>query len=248
MLLACSASALPHPFPEQRTMTTPRILFVLTSHGTLGNTGRATGFYVPEAAHPWRIFTDAGMTVDFASPAGGAPPMDGARRDDPTVRAFLDDPRVAEQLQQTLPLSAVDPSIYSAIFLVGGHGTMWDLPEHTALHTVIAAIDGTGGVVSAVCHGPAGLVNVRRADGTYLVAGHTVSAFTDAEEAAVGLTDVVPFLLSSTLATRGATLAAADTFQPKISVSGRLVTGQNPASASGVAEAVAALLHASVAG
>ncbi|MCU0648704.1 MAG: type 1 glutamine amidotransferase domain-containing protein [Gemmatimonadaceae bacterium] len=226
---------------------TPRILFVLTSHGTLGNTGRTTGFYVPEAAHPWRIFTEAGCVVDFVSPEGGAPPMDGVKRDDPAVRAFLDDAHVAAQLQQTLQPADIDPSRYAAIFFVGGHGTMWDLPDDAALAAATSAIDANGGIVAAVCHGPAGLVNVRRPDGTYLVAGHTVSAFTDAEEATVGLTDVVPFLLSSTLAQRGAVLSAADVFQPKVSVSGRLVTGQNPASASGVAEAVVAMLRTPVA-
>jgi putative intracellular protease/amidase len=223
---------------------TARILLALTSHATLGNTGRATGAYVPEAAHPLAEFREAGFDVDFASPAGGQIPLDGGSRNDPVVAAFLDDAAVQRRLSHTMRADDVDPSRYSAMFFVGGHGTMWDLPDNAALSGAAAHIYDSGGVVAAVCHGPAGLVNVRLKDGSYLVANKTVSAFTNAEEAAVQLTDVVPFLLESTLAARGARVQIAPNFEANVSVDGRLVTGQNPASAIGVARAVVALLRA----
>jgi putative intracellular protease/amidase len=225
---------------------TPRILLVLTSHATLGNTGRATGAYVPEAAHPLAVFRKAGFDVDFTSPAGGPVPLDGGSRNDSVVAAFLDDAAVQERLRNTLRADDIDPTRYAAIFYVGGHGTMWDLPENAALAAAAARIYDNGGVVAAVCHGPAGLVNVRLQDGTYLVAGKTVSAFTNEEEAAVKLTDVVPFLLQSTLTARGAHVITAPNFEANVSVDDRLVTGQNPASATGVANAVVSLLRVPV--
>ena len=133
---------------------------------------------------------------------------------------------------------------YDAVFFAGGHGTMWDFPDDATLSRVAAEIYEAGGVVGAVCHGPAGLVNLRRSNGEYLVDGKTVSAFTNAEEVAVGLTDVVPFLLETRLAERGATVITAPNFAAHHEVSERLVTGQNPASAAGVAERMVTLIRA----
>ncbi len=221
-------------------MTT--ILIALTSHGTLGNTGRATGFYLPELVHPYNVFRQAGYEVAFVSPQGGQPPMDGVDPADPQLRAFLDDAAVMTQLTQTPTPAALNAAEYAAIFYAGGHGAMWDLATDVALATLAADIYAHGGVVAAVCHGPAGLVNIQQADGSYLVAGKTVAAFTNAEEAAVGLTDVVPFLLETTLAARGAHVTTAPNFQQHTAVSERLVTGQNPASATAVAQHVVAVL------
>jgi putative intracellular protease/amidase len=217
---------------------TRSILIALTSHRELGDTGRETGFFVGEAAHPWKVFTDAGYTVDLVSIAGGVPPQDGLDADDPVQKEFLADERVAAQLAATRSLADVDPADYDAILLAGGHGTMWDFPDDTRLADLIRRVYEGGGVVSAVCHGPSGLVNATLSDGTPLVAGKRVSAFTNEEESAVGLADVVPFLLQTRLEERGATHSGAPAFAAHVVRDGRLVTGQNPVSAAGVAEAV----------
>ena len=226
-------------------MTTKRdkkILIVVTSHDDLGGAGK-TGFYVPEVAHPWHVFKQAGYQIDLVSPQGGEPPQDGVDLEDPIQRAFLDDAEVARKLANTRRPEEVNPADYAAILYAGGHGTMWDFPDNTDLANLARDIYESNGVVAAVCHGPAALVNITLSDGTYLVDGKQISVFTDEEEAAVGLTDVVPFLLQSALEERGAKNVGAPNFQAKVSVDGRLVTGQNPASAAPVAERIVAVLE-----
>ncbi|MGC5364248.1 type 1 glutamine amidotransferase domain-containing protein [Streptomyces sp. DT24] len=215
-----------------------KILFVLTSHDSLGSTGRRTGFYVPEVAHPAAVFRKAGYALDYVSVRGGAAPQDGINPDDGVVADFLADPATQDALATTVTAKEVDAEEYDAIYFAGGHGTMWDFPEAEDLASLTAAIYERGGTVAAVCHGPAGLVNVKLADGSYLVEGKQVSAFTNEEEAAVGLTDVVPFLLESTLAERGAKITKTGNFAEHAVADQRLVTGQNPASAARVAELV----------
>ncbi|MFF5207692.1 type 1 glutamine amidotransferase domain-containing protein [Streptosporangium sp. NPDC000396] len=217
---------------------TNTILLALTSHDRLGDTGRTTGFYVSEAAHPWQVFAEAGYRVDLVSPRGGRPPMDGVDLSDPVQRAFLDDAHVAARLGATLRPEQVDPAGYDAILYVGGHGTMWDFPGDAALARVARDIYEAGGVVAAVCHGPAGLLGITLSDGRHLVDGKAVTAFTNDEESAVELTGVVPFPLQTALEERGARHSGAANFAPHVVVDGRLITGQNPASAVGVAEAV----------
>jgi putative intracellular protease/amidase len=224
-------------------MTTPRILIALTSNHQLGSTGRRTGWYLPEAAHPHAVFAAAGFEIDFVSPQGGEPPVEGADRADDISAAFLADPDVAAKIRETPRPEDVTAAHYDAIFFAGGHGTMWDFPDDEALAQIAADIYESGGVVGAVCHGPAGLVNVKLSDGTYLVDGKSVSTFTNEEEVAVGLIDVVPFLLETRLTERGATVTTAPNFTAHHEVSGRLVTGQNPASATGVAERMVALVR-----
>jgi putative intracellular protease/amidase len=219
-----------------------RILMVLTSHDDLGGV-RKTGFYVPEAAHPYAVFKAHGYRVDFASPKGRQPPMDGFNANDPEQVAFLGDADVKQRLAATLTPAQVSATDYDAIFYVGGHGTMWDFPSNSRLNEIAAQIYEQGGVVSAVCHGPAALVNVKLSDGTYLVAGKTVAAFTNAEEIAVKLNEIVPFMLETTLKERGANHVAAPNFQANVQVSERLVTGQNPASAKATGEAVVSVLE-----
>jgi putative intracellular protease/amidase len=219
-----------------------KVLMVLTSHADLGDTGRKTGFFLPEVAHPWKVFTEAGYHIDFVSPKGAEAPMDGVDPSDPIQEAFLNDPDVAAALRNTLTPEQVNPDDYDVIFYAGGHGTMWDFPDNTKLAKVAADVYEDGGVVAAVCHGPAGLVNVRLSDGSYLVDGKEVSAFTNEEETAVGLTEVVPFLLQTKLTERGARHSGTENFAAYVVADGRLVTGQNPASASGVAERVVELL------
>lgn len=221
-----------------------KVLFVLSSHSELGHTGRKTGYYIPETAHPYEVFAREGFEVDFVSPQGGEPPQDGIDRADPIQAAFLDDAVITQRLKSTLRPEEVDPGEYDAVLFVGGHGTMWDFPDNTTLASIAARVYENGGVVSAVCHGPAGLVNVKLADGTLLVAGKTVAGFSDDEERAVGLADEVPFLLASKLVERGAKHTQADNFQRHVEVDGRLITGQNPASATPLAEQVAKQIKA----
>ncbi|WP_324134771.1 type 1 glutamine amidotransferase domain-containing protein [Bosea sp. (in: a-proteobacteria)] len=221
-----------------------KVLIILTSHTQLGNTGRATGFYFDEMAAPYYALVDVGHDVDIASIKGGAAAHDpGSVKADPAerpaaVQRFLTDPAAMEKLSATHPIAAVDPARYDAVFLPGGHGTMYDFPTSEALAAVVGRVHDQGGVIAAVCHGPAGLVNAKRADGQPLVAGLRVNSFTDAEEAAVGLTDAMPFLLESRLKALGASFEGAANFTAKAVRDGRLITGQNPMSA----EAVAGLL------
>lgn len=213
------------------------ILLALTSHDDLGGR-RPTGFYVSEAAHPWRVFRNAGFAVDLVSVRGGRPPMDGYEAQDQTQREFASLPELAA----TRPAAEVDAVGYDAIFFVGGHGAMWDFPQDVALARLGRDIYEAGGVVAAVCHGPAALVNLTLSDGSYLIDGKEVSAFTNTEEEAVGLTGVVPFPLQTALEDHGAKHVAAPDFEPQVSVSERLVTGQNPASATLAAQEVVRLL------
>jgi putative intracellular protease/amidase len=225
---------------DEKAETHRRVLMVLTSHTTLGGTGQSTGWYLPEAAHPWHEFRQAGIEMDWASPIGGLTLPYGADLNDAAQAAFVDE--FGESGPVTLAASSLDPARYDAIFYVGGHGTMWDFPDNTPLATAAATIYSDGGVVAAVCHGPAGLVNITLPTGEPLVAGRQVAAFTNDEEVAVGLADTVPFLLADALTAKGATHTFAANFEPHVVVDGRLITGQNPASATGVAVAVVTAL------
>jgi putative intracellular protease/amidase len=223
-------------------MTSQKVLIVLTSHDTLGDTGKETGFYLPEVTHPLDAFTKAGLTVDFVSPKGGKAPMVGVDLADPLNKAFLDDATQVARVENTLNPAQIDPAEYGAIFYAGGHGTMWDFADNRELAAIAAAIYEAGGIVGAVCHGPAALVNIKLSDGAYLVANKTVAAFTNEEEAAVGLTGIVPFLLEAKLIERGANFTKVANFQVCVVECDRLVTGQNPASAAGVGEKMVELL------
>jgi putative intracellular protease/amidase len=225
-------------------MTSQKVLIVLTSHDTLGDTGKETGFYLPEVTHPLEAFTKAGLMVDFVSPKGGKAPMVGIDLEDPLNKAFLDDSEQVSRVENTLNPAQIKPAEYAAIFYAGGHGTMWDFADNQELAEIAAAIYEAGGIVGAVCHGPAALVNIKLSDGTYLVANKTVAAFTNEEEAAVGLTDIVPFLLEAKLIERGANFTKVPNFQVCVVASDRLVTGQNPASAAGVGERMVELINA----
>ncbi|HYQ62791.1 type 1 glutamine amidotransferase domain-containing protein [Actinophytocola sp.] len=193
---------------------------------------------MPEAAHPWRVFRDAGFAVDLVSVRGGRPPMDGFDGKDPTQHEFAHLPDLAA----TRRAADVDAVGYDGIFYVGGHGTMWDFPNDADLARLGRDIYEADGVVAAVCHGLSALVNLTLSNGSYLVEGKEVSAFTNAEEDAVHLGDVVPFRLQTALEDRGAKHVAAPNFECQVSVSERLVTGQNPASATRAAEEVVRLM------
>ena len=221
-----------------------RIAIVLTSHAQLGSTGKATGYYLPEAAHAWAVFTAAGHDVTFVSPKGGAAPLDpnGRDRADADNARFLDDPVVQHGVAHTFRPEELRGEQLAAVFFAGGHGTMWDFRGHRGLTELATAVARAGGVVAAVCHGPAALVDLE-VDGRPLVAGQPVTGFSNAEEAEVKLTDVVPFLLEDALKASGGTYRKADKpFGAHVEVGKNLVTGQNPASTRGVAEAVVKLL------
>jgi putative intracellular protease/amidase len=215
-----------------------RVLIALTSHGQLGDTGRGTGYYASEVAEPWAVFRTAGYEVDLVSVAGGSPPVDGRDDADPVQQAFF----ASADVDATLAPADADPAEYDAIYFAGGHGTMWDFTDDPGLASLAAGIYERGGVVGAVCHGPSALVNLRLSDGSYLVDGKRVAAFTNEEEAAVGLTEIVPFLLADALTARGAKHVPGAKFSEQVVVDGRLVTGQNPASARGTAEEIVKIL------
>lgn len=220
------------------------VLFVLTSHATKGETGKPTGYFLSEVTHPLAVLEAAGIPVEFASIKGGDPPVDGLDLKDPINARFWADEGFRKAVSETARLVDVDLSRYAAIFFAGGHGAMWDFPDSPGVQAAVRTIYEVGGIVGAVCHGPSALVNAKLSDGSYLVAGKDLSAFTDEEERAVGLDQVVPFLLASTLAARGAHHHAAANWTSKVVVDGRLVTGQNPQSASGVGEAIRDLVLA----
>ncbi|MBO9703438.1 MAG: type 1 glutamine amidotransferase domain-containing protein [Sporocytophaga sp.] len=215
-----------------------KILFVVTSHDKKGNTGKPTGFYLSEVAHPWEILHDAGYEIDFVSPKGGKPPVDGFDLEDPINKKFWENTEYKNKLEHTMKPSEVDPEKYLAIFYAGGHGAMWDFADNTELAKIAANIYEHNGVVSAVCHGPAGLVNIKLSNGKYLVDGKKINAFTNEEENAVGLSEVVPFLLEKKLIERGAKFEKSGLWQVHVVTDQRVVTGQNPASATEVGKAI----------
>ena len=221
-------------------MTNNNVLLVLTSHNDLAGL-RKTGFYVGEAAYPWKVFNDAGWQVDLASIRGGEPPRDGENPDDPVQREFLNDPDIARKLANTPSLDDVDSTRYEAVLYVGGHGAVFDFPKDPSVCRVGRQVWERGGVVAAVCHGPAALLDLTLSDGSYLVAGRRVAGFTNDEEHANGTAEVVPYLLADELVARGATHVPGANFTTNVVVDGRLVTGQNPQSAAEVARQVVAV-------
>ncbi len=213
------------------------VLLVLTSHAELGDTGRSTGYTVSEAADPWKVFTDAGWTVHVATIAGGPAPEDGYDPQDATQVAWRKDPHIKRQMEHAPSLEHVNSAIYDIVYLVGGHGTMWDFPDNAALATLLCEVSLRGAVIAAVCHGPAALTTASSHDGSLLIDGKNVTGFSNAEEHAVKADTVVPFLLADRLAEVGGRYTKAAKWQEHVVVDGRLVTGQNPQSAAGVARA-----------
>ena len=220
-----------------------KILFVLTSHDKKGSTGQHTGYYLGEVSHPWEVLTKAGYEIDFVSPKGGKAPVDGLNLNDVTNKSFWENLIYRQKVEHTMKPSEVNLTEYVAIFYAGGHGTMWDFADNVELANIASEIYENGGAVAAVCHGPAGLVNIKLSNGKYLVDGKNVNAFTNEEEIAVKLENVVPFMLESKLIERGAKFSKAGLWQEKVVVDGRLVTGQNPASAKKVGEELLKVLQ-----
>lgn len=223
-----------------------KILMVLTSHDELGSTGRKTGFWLEEFAAPYYVFKDAGVTITLASPKGGQPPLDpkSAEKDfqTPATERFNSDTEAQAALAHTVPLKTVSADDYDAVFYPGGHGPLWDLAEDPDSIALIEAMHAGRKPVAAVCHAPGVLRHARAADGTPLVKGKMVTGFSNTEEAAVGLTEVVPFLVEDELRKAGGTYSKGADWQAHVISAGNLVTGQNPASSEPAARAVLNLL------
>lgn len=188
--------------------------------------------------HPWKVLKDAGFEIDFVSPKGGACPFEGEDPNDPTNKEFNQDIAYQKKINFTLKPSEVNPDDYAAIFYAGGHGAMWDFPNNKEISAIASKIYTNGGVVAAVCHGPAGLVNIKLPNGEYLIKGKKINSFTNAEEKSISLDKVVPFALETKLKERGAKFESSDNFQTHCVVNDRVITGQNPMFAYAVGTAI----------
>lgn len=224
------------------------ILIVLTSHDTLGDTGRKTGFWLEELAAPYYAFKAAGAQLTLASPKGGQPPLD-PKSNEPDfqtadTRRFEADAEAMAALSQSVPLHSVSQATYDAVFYPGGHGPLWDLAEDSDSVRLIESTLYAGKPVALVCHAPGVLRQVKQADGRPLVAGKQVTGFSNTEEAAVGLTNVVPFLVEDMLNSQGGLFTKGADWQPYVVTDGLLMTGQNPASSAMAAEALVQWLQA----
>ncbi|MDX5417693.1 MAG: type 1 glutamine amidotransferase domain-containing protein [Hymenobacteraceae bacterium] len=224
-----------------------KVLFVLTSHDQLGDTGHKTGFWVEEFAAPYYTLADAGVKVDIASPKGGQPPIDpkSTSPDAQTkaTRRFYEDDDLQHKLSQTKKLSEVKAEDYDAVFYPGGHGPLWDLASDQDSIRLIEAFAKQQKPVAAVCHGPAVLLQAKAADGQPLVKGKNVAGFTNSEEEGVQLTKVVPFLIEDRMKELGGNYSKGEDWQPHVVTDGLLITGQNPASSEPAAEELLKLLQ-----
>ena len=223
-----------------------KILMVLTSHDKLGDTGNKTGFWLEEFAAPYYVFKDAGADVTLASPEGGQPPLDPSSDSDDAqtdaTKRFKDDNAAQQDLATTKKLAEVDAEGFDAIFYPGGHGPLWDLAESKDSKRLIETFHSSGRPVGAVCHAPAIFRHTEGKDGKPLVSGKQVTGFTNTEEEAVGLTNVVPFLVEDMLKENGGDYRKGDDWASFVLTDGHLVTGQNPASSEEAAKAILTLL------
>lgn len=222
------------------------VLMVLTSHDALGDTGKKTGFWLEEFAAPYYVLSDAGAKITLASPKGGQPPLDptsdapDAQTDD--TRRFKGDATARAALAATVKLASLDVDAFDAVFFPGGHGPLWDLAEDPASIHLLEYFAAGGRPIAAVCHAPAIFRHTKVANGKPLVSGRNVTGFANTEEAAAGLTDVVPFLVEDILVKNGGIYSKGADWASHVVVDGNLVTGQNPASSKEAAEALLTLL------
>lgn len=217
-----------------------KILMVLTSHDQLGDTGKKTGFWLEEFAAPYYVFHDAGAEITLGSPKGGKPPLDPksdeAEAQTPATERFKKDADAQAVLASTHKLADIDVDSFDAVFYPGGHGPLWDLTEDTHSIQIIETAIASGKPVAAVCHAPGVLKNVQGTDGKPLVNGKKVTGFTNSEEDAVGLTDIVPFLVEDMLKANGGIYAKGADWSEFVLEDGLLITGQNPASSEKAAQ------------
>jgi putative intracellular protease/amidase len=234
-----------------------KILIVTTSHNVLGKTGYPTGVWLPEMTHPFSALANAGFNITIASVKGGNVPIDpysvpsnpqGTNRDDPITEKFLHTPAYVAMINHTIPLATINPKNYAAVVFPGGNGATYDFPSDQSVNKIAAAVYEQGGVVAAVCHGPAALLNATLSNGQYLLKGMKVTGFSNEEEAIteilIGKKHVVPFFLENELPKRGAIYEKVYVHEPLVIISGkgRLITGQNPESATNVGGKVVEIL------
>lgn len=217
-----------------------KVLMVLTSHDELGNTGRKTGFWLEELAAPYYAFKEAGAEIVLASPQGGQPPLD-PKSNEPAfqtdlTRRFEADAQATAQLARTVRLDGLSQADFDTVFYPGGHGPLWDLAEDRDSVALIESFIAAGKHVALVCHAPGALRHVKAASGRPLVEGKRVTGFTNSEEAGVGLTDVVPFLVEDELKAKGGVYSQGEDWASYVVADGLLITGQNPASSAAAAE------------
>lgn len=217
-----------------------KVLIVLTSHDQLGATGRKTGFWLEELAAPYYAFKDAGAEIVLASPKGGRPPLD-PKSNEPAFQTeqthrFEADAQAMAQLAATVLLDSVSQADFDTVFYPGGHGPLWDLAEDKHSIALIESFLAAGKPIALVCHAPGALRHVKTPNGRPLVEGKKVTGFTNTEEAAVGLSDVVPFLVEDELKAKGGIFSRADDWRPFVVSDGLLITGQNPASSTPAAD------------
>jgi putative intracellular protease/amidase len=221
-------------------MTTKSVLMVLTSHSDLGNTGNKTGFWVEEFAAPYYAFVDAGIEVTIASPAGGQPPIDpNSELEDfqtDATRRFDADTKAQTQLANSLSLDKVTQGDFDAVFYPGGHGPLWDLTDNLTSIALIESFLAANKPIAAVCHATAAFLNIKEANGDYVVKGKKVTGFSNTEEDAVQLTNIVPFLLEDELIARGANYQKGDDWNVFTLEDGLVISGQNPASSAQTAD------------
>ncbi|MTI30199.1 type 1 glutamine amidotransferase domain-containing protein [Xanthovirga aplysinae] len=217
-----------------------KVLFILTSHGQLGNTGEKTGFWIEEFASPYYLLKDKGVEVVLASPKGGQPPIDPKSElpdfMTPATERFKRDQETQEILSKTLKLDSVNQQDFDAVFYPGGHGPLWDLAEDKNSISLIESFYKHNKPIAAVCHAPGIFKNTKDENGTPLVKGKNVTGFSNSEEEAVQLTDVVPFLVENMLQQNGGIYSKGEDWAPYFVIDGLLITGQNPASSELVAE------------
>ena len=228
-------------------MKDKKILIVLTSHDTLGDSGKPTGYWLSEVSHFYDVVTKAGYEVDFVTPRGGKAPLDpiSVKLNDPVNQELMNNPKLRARLDNTLSPNEVRWEDYAAVYYVGGHGPIWDVATDEKIAEIAGRILENKGVVSAVCHGSAGLFNIRDSKGEPLLKGKKITGFSNLEERLVRKSKWVPYLLESELKQRGAEYTKALPGFTHVEVSGRVVTGQNPRSAKAVAEEVVRLLDQS---
>ena len=224
-----------------------KIVMVLTSYDKLGDTGKKTGFWLEEFAAPYYLFKDVGAEITLASPKGGQPPLD-PKSDDPAsqtsvIQRFKNDKEAQQALANTVKLSNIKAEDYAAVFYPGGHGPLWDLSEDRDSIALIEALYAAGKPMAAVCHGPAVFRHTKMPDGLPLVQGKSVTGFANTEEAAIGLTGIVPFLVEDLLKNNGGNYSKAEDWQSYVVTDGNLITGQNPASSEAAARALLEKLH-----
>lgn len=224
-----------------------KVLFVLTSHSELGNTGKKTGFWVEEFAAPYYTMADKGVNITIASPKGGQPPIDPASEapdaQTESTKRYYADTELKEKVATTKILADVKAEDFDAIFYPGGHGPLWDLYDDRNSIELIQNFWAAGKPVAAVCHAPSALLNVKDENGEPLVKGKKVTGFTNTEEEGVKLTDVVPYLLEDELKAKGGLYSKGSDWSSHVVEDGMLITGQNPASSEEAAEKLLALLE-----